>query len=69
VHTTGFDPVHTPARQLSLCVQASPSSHAAPSAFGVTVHVEVPLQVTVLHWSSVQVIDVPPHTPDVQTSP
>jgi hypothetical protein len=29
--TTGFVPVHTPAWQVSVCVQRSPSSHCVPS--------------------------------------
>ena len=32
-HTTGFDPVHVPLWQVSVCVQAFPSLHAAPFAF------------------------------------
>jgi hypothetical protein len=32
VHTTGFDPVHTPAWQLSLCVHAFESLHVVPFA-------------------------------------
>jgi hypothetical protein len=31
-HTTGLLPVHTPLWQLSACVQAFPSLHAAPFA-------------------------------------
>ena len=31
VHTTGLPPVQTPAWQVSVCVQASPSLHAVPS--------------------------------------
>src|SRR5579863_4474612 len=31
VHTTGLDPVHTPAWQVSICVQALPSLQALPS--------------------------------------
>src|SRR5439155_16190767 len=34
VQTTGLLPVHTPPSQLSVCVQALPSLHAVPSAFG-----------------------------------
>jgi hypothetical protein len=30
VQTTGFEPVHMPAWQVSDCVQALPSSHARP---------------------------------------
>src|SRR5207244_1115987 len=48
--------------QVSLKVQALPSSHVAP-VFGVTVQFDVPLQVRVLHWSAVQVIAVPTHWP------
>jgi hypothetical protein len=48
-------------------VQAFPSLHAVP-VNGVTVQVEVPLQVRVLHGSLEQAIDVPPHVPDVHTS-
>jgi hypothetical protein len=33
VHVTGFAPTHTPAWQVSLRVQRSPSSHAVPSGF------------------------------------
>jgi hypothetical protein len=44
-----------------------PSSHAFP-VNGVSVHVLVPLHVRILHVSLVQVIAVPPHVPDVQTS-
>jgi hypothetical protein len=29
-HMTGLLPMHAPARQVSVCVQASPSLHAAP---------------------------------------
>src|SRR5205809_3549333 len=32
VQTTGLTAVHVPPWQVSLCVQASPSSHAAPSS-------------------------------------
>src|SRR5438876_2104447 len=56
-------PTHWPPPvQVSLTVQALPSSHAAP-VLGVTVQLDVPLQVRVLHWSEVQVIDVPTHRP------
>src|SRR5206468_6345155 len=48
--------------QVSLTVQASPSSHVVP-VWGVTVQLAVPLQVRVLHWSEVQVIAVPTHRP------
>src|SRR5205823_4574593 len=54
-------PAHSPLlEQVSLNVQALPSSHVAP-VFGVTVQLAVPLQVRVLHWSEVQVIAVPTH--------
>src|SRR5437773_1548709 len=55
-------PMHTPLWQVSPLVQALPSSHAAP-VLGVTVQLDVPLQVWVLHWSEVQVIAVPTHWP------
>jgi hypothetical protein len=46
VHTTGLPPVQTPALHASVCVQASPSSHAVPSVFAGFEHVpSVGLQV------------------------
>src|SRR5437867_2840868 len=48
--------------QVSLKEQASPSSQLVPVS-GVTVQLDVPLQVRVLHWSEVQVIAVPAHWP------
>src|SRR5438034_519786 len=48
--------------QVSLKVQALPSSQLVPVS-GVTVQLDVPLQVCVLHWSEVQVIAVPTHRP------
>src|SRR2546422_7478831 len=62
VQTTGLTPVHVPPWQVSLCVQASPSLQLVPVS-GVTVQLDVPLQVRVLHWSEVQVIAVPTHRP------
>src|SRR5437764_2078446 len=55
-------PTQVPFWQVSAAVQALPSSHAAP-VLGVTVQLAVPLQVCVLHWSEVQVIAVPTHSP------
>src|SRR5437773_402569 len=55
-------PTQVPFWQVSAAVQALPSSHAAP-VLGVTVQLDVPLQVCVLHWSEVQVIAVPTHWP------
>src|SRR5438046_3024071 len=55
-------PTQVPFWQVSAAVQALPSSHAAP-VLGVTVQLDVPLQVCVLHWSEVQVIAVPKHWP------
>jgi hypothetical protein len=40
--TTGFAPVHVPATQVSVCVQASLSLHAAPSGFAGSEHAPVP---------------------------
>src|SRR5437899_435696 len=66
-------PMHTPPWQASSPVQALPSSQGVPSrtvvpthaapVLGVTVQLDVPLQVRVLHWSEVQVIAVPTHWP------
>src|SRR6266571_4716648 len=56
-------PTHCPLpSQVSLKVQALPSSQLVPVS-GVTVQLDVPLQVRVLHWSEVQVIAVPTHWP------
>src|SRR5438093_1485155 len=61
-------PTQVPFWQVSAAVQALPSSHAAP-VLGVTVQLDVPLQVFVLHWSEVQVSAVPTHwPPPVQVS-
>jgi hypothetical protein len=49
VQTTGVLPVHTPDWQLSVCVQAFPSLQLVPFVLGVTVQLDVPLQVLVLH--------------------
>src|SRR5256712_9652869 len=51
-----------PLVQVSLKVQALPSSQLVPVS-GVTVQLDVPSQVRVLHWSEVQVIVVPTHCP------
>src|SRR2546425_684076 len=57
------EPPHCPLLlQVSLNVQALPSSHAAPG-WGVTVPLEVQLPVRVLHGSEVQVMAVPTHCP------
>src|SRR6266566_1801978 len=56
-------PTHCPPLvQVSLKVQAWPSSQLVPVS-GVTVQLDVPSQVRVLHWSEVQVIVVPTHCP------
>src|SRR5205814_747219 len=56
-------PTHWPLpSQVSLKEQASPSSQLVPVS-GVTVQLDVPLQVRVLHWSEVQVIAMPTHRP------
>src|SRR2546426_263486 len=61
-------PTHCPPpAQVSLKVQALPSSHAAP-VLGVTVQLDVPLQVRVLHVSEVQVMAVLWQTPASQVS-
>ena len=43
VQTTGFDPVHTPAWHVSVCVHALPSLHAEPSALFGFVQIPVPV--------------------------
>src|SRR5207244_5519804 len=43
-------------------VHALPSSQVVPVS-GVTGQLAVPLQVSVLHWSEVQVMEVPTHWP------
>src|SRR5438876_97649 len=56
-------PTHcAPLSQVSLKVQALPSSQLVPVS-GVTVQLDVPLQVRVLHVSEVQVMAVPTHCP------
>src|SRR5436309_1118445 len=55
-------PLQPPPWQVSVAVQASPSSQPVPVS-GVTVQLDVPLQVRVLHWSEEQVIAVPTHWP------
>jgi predicted membrane protein len=67
VQTTGFAPVHVPAWHASLCVQASASLHAEPSAFAGSE--QVPLAGSHVpaswHWSlGVQTTGLPPvHVP------
>jgi hypothetical protein len=41
VHITGFDPTHAPAWQVSVCVQALPSSQVLPSALAGLVQAPV----------------------------
>src|SRR5882724_4962138 len=61
-------PTHCPLpSQVSVKVQGLPSSHAAP-VLGVTVQLDVPLQVRVLHVSEVQVMAVLWQTPASQVS-
>src|SRR5881396_3229113 len=55
-------PMHSPLWQVSAAVQALPSLQLVPVS-GVTVQLAVPLQVSVLHWSEVQVMAVPTHCP------
>jgi hypothetical protein len=47
---TGFAPVQAPAWQVSLCVQASPSVHDAPSAFAGFEHTPVPVSQVPAVW-------------------
>src|SRR5947207_1547456 len=55
VHTTGLAPTQMPASQASVCVQALPSSHGAPSSLaGLLQTPDAGLQTpTVWHWSAV----------------
>src|SRR5205823_7740361 len=55
-------PTQMPFWQVSAAVQALPSLQLVPVS-GVTVQLAVPLQVSVLHWSEVQVMAVPTHCP------
>src|SRR5205814_930567 len=54
VHTTGFAPTQMPASQASVCVQALPSSHGAPSSLaGLLQMPDAGLQApTAWHWSA-----------------
>src|SRR5205814_1147291 len=54
VHTTGLAPAQMPASQASVCVQALPSSHGAPSSLaGLLQTPEAGLQTpAVWHWSA-----------------
>jgi len=66
-HVTGFEPVQTPAWQVSVCVQALPSLHAVPfGAFGFEQVPVVGLQVPATwHWSLAEHVTglVPVHVP------
>jgi len=42
VHTTGFDPVHTPAWHVSVCVHRLSSLQEPPSFAGCAVHASAP---------------------------
>src|SRR5882724_797870 len=54
VHTMGFVPAQRPASQMSVCVQALPSSHGAPSSLaGLLQTPDAGLQApAVWHWSA-----------------
>src|SRR5947199_298234 len=54
VHTTGLAPTQAPAAQVSVCVQASPSSHGAPLGLaGLLQTPDAELQTpTAWHWSA-----------------
>src|SRR5256884_8150518 len=54
VHTRGLAPTQAPASQVSVCVQALPSSHGAPLSLGGLLQTPVAgLQVpAVWHWSA-----------------
>src|SRR5436190_1299577 len=66
VHTTGFPPTQAPAWQVSVCVQALPSSHDAPSSLAGLLQAPVAgLQVPAAwHWSEgLHTTGVPTQTP------
>src|SRR4051794_553544 len=70
---TGFAPMQTPASQRSRRVQALPSVHAAPSAFGIGA-LQLPEYMShvpgVWHWSAAEHTTgfVPTHVPARQVS-
>ena len=72
VQVTGFEPVQTPAWQLSVCVHASPSSQAVPLAATGSLQTPVPGShvPTSWHWSlAVQVTRFEPlHTDETHMS-
>src|SRR5512145_1178748 len=61
--TTGLPPVQTPVWQLSVCVQALPSSQAVPSTFGVPMQPEPFGTDADSHGPGAQAYTVPAHTP------
>jgi hypothetical protein len=73
VQMTGSPPVHVPAWQVSVCVQALPSLQVVPSVLGAYVHLPVPVSQIPgsWHWSGgSQTVGVPEmQVPPVQTSP
>src|SRR5216110_324252 len=72
VHTTGLAPTQAPAAQVSVRVQASPSSHGAPSSLaGLLQTPEAGLQTpAVWHWSAAVHTTglAPPQAPAAQVS-
>src|SRR5439155_1126534 len=54
VHTTGLAPTQAPAAQVSVCVQALPSSHGAPSSLAGLLQTPALrfAPPTVWHWSA-----------------
>src|SRR5207247_1475418 len=71
VHTTGFVPAQRPASQMSVCVQALPSSQGAPSSLAGLLQMPVAgLQAPAAwHWSAaVHTTAVPPPPPPCQHS-
>jgi hypothetical protein len=50
LHTTGFVPTQVPPWQMSVCVQALPSMHAAPLVFGGFEHTPLPESQTPATW-------------------
>jgi hypothetical protein len=66
-HATGFEPAHTPAWQLSLCVHGLPSLHTAPSGFDAKMHWPVsPTPQAAPRWHASGAGQVPGDPPGAQ---
>jgi hypothetical protein len=72
VHWIGLEPTHTPDWHVSVCVQALPSSQAAPSLFAGLEQSPVPESQTPTSWHELDAVQMvglePTHTPDWHVS-